>query len=169
MSTTARLVDLRPGSAADLVAVGEIMRAAFDPRFGEAWTVNQCLGMLSLPGVWLTLAYDGEVLTGFALARAVAGDGELLLLAVRPERRTRGVGAALLRSVIVDARDRGASRLHLEVRAENSAIALYRAHDFAKVGERRGYYRGITGQSFDAYTYARELSSPEPDQESCEG
>lgn len=155
---SARLIDLRAGDASDLPEVSALMADAFDPRFGEAWTLNQCLGMLSLAGVWLTLAYDRGRLAGFALARAVAGDGELLLLAVRPAKRGHGIGAALLRSVIADAEARSATRLHLEVRAGNDAVNLYRANGFIKVGERRDYYRGITGQSFDAHTYARELS-----------
>lgn len=158
MSTAPRVIELRPGDAADLPAVVAVMGQAFDPRYGEAWTLNQCLGMLSLGGVWLTLAEQRGVLAGFALARAMAGDGELLLLGVRPALRGRGIGAALLRSVIADAEARDAERLHLEVRAGNDAVHLYRAHGFAKVGERRNYYRGVTGQSFDAHTFSRQLS-----------
>jgi ribosomal-protein-alanine N-acetyltransferase len=158
LSTAPRLTELRAGDATDLPVVAGLMAEAFDPRFGEAWTLNQCLGMLSLAGVWLTLAYDGGRLAGFALARAIAGDGELLLLAVRPPLRGRGIGAALLRSVIADAKSRNTNRLHLEVRAGNDAAHLYRAHGFSKVGERRAYYRGVTGQSFDAHTYSRDLS-----------
>ena len=56
MSTTLNLTELRAGSAADLAQVNAIMQDAFDPRYGEAWTSAQCMGMLSLPGVWLTIA-----------------------------------------------------------------------------------------------------------------
>jgi ribosomal-protein-alanine N-acetyltransferase len=149
-----RVIELRPGSAADLAAVNRVMTEAFDPSFGEAWSSAQCLGMLALPGVWLTLAVDDDMLAGFAMARVVAGDGELLLLAVQPASRRTGIGAALLRAVIADARERAAERLHLEVRAGNSAVALYRAHGFAEVGRRRDYYRGITGRAYDAQTFA---------------
>ena len=38
--------DLRPARA-DLAAVDRVMAAAFDPRFGEAWTRGQCLGVLA--------------------------------------------------------------------------------------------------------------------------
>jgi ribosomal-protein-alanine N-acetyltransferase len=134
------------------------MMDAFDPKYGEAWSSAQCLGMLALPGVWLTLAYDDhETLVGFAMARVVAGDGELLLLAVRPASRGEGIGAALLRAIVADARDRAGERLHLEVRASNGAVALYRAHGFVQVGQRRDYYRGSTGQAYDAHTFALEL------------
>ncbi len=152
-----RFVELRVGAATDLVAVNRVMREAFDPVYGEAWSSAQCLGMLALPGVWLTLAVDDDLLTGFAMARVVAGDGELLLLAVQPDSRGDGIGAALLRSVVADARDRAAERLHLEVRAGNDAVTLYCAHGFAQVGQRRAYYRGHTNQTFDAHTYALDL------------
>ncbi|WP_294336101.1 GNAT family N-acetyltransferase [uncultured Sphingomonas sp.] len=158
MSTAPRLVDLRVGDINDLNSVVHIMNRAFDPHFGEAWSSAQCIGMLALQGVWLTLACEGEALVGFAMARAVAGDGELLLLAVEPERRGRGIGGTLLRSVIADARDRRTERLHLEMRAGNPALALYRAHGFTQVGQRRAYYRGLTGEAFDAHTYAMALA-----------
>ncbi|WP_326525428.1 GNAT family N-acetyltransferase [Sphingomonas sp.] len=153
-----RFVELRAGAATDMAAVAAVMAAAFDPRFGEAWSSSQCLGMLALPGVWLTLARDEDAaVAGFAMARVVAGDAELLLLAVRPPARGRGIGAALLRSVIADARDRDGERLNLEMRAGNSAVALYRAHGFVQVGARRDYYRGSTGERHDAHTYALTL------------
>lgn len=158
MSTTVNYVDLRPGGIADIGAVDAIMREAFDPRFGEAWTRGQCLAIIALPGIWLTMAAVDGVAAGFALARAAADEAELLLLATAPALRRRGVGRALLRAVIADCKDRGIARLHLEVRAGNDAIELYRADGFAKVGERRAYYRGTNGQLFDALTFRREIT-----------
>lgn len=157
MSTAINFTRLRTGGAADLAQVDAVMRAAFDPRFGEAWTQQQCLGMLSLPGVWLTLAETDAGVAGFALSRTTGEEAELLLLATSPEARGRGVGGALLRAVIGEARARGARQLHLEVRAGNDAVRLYRREGFEKVGERRAYYRGRNGDLFDAQTYARDL------------
>lgn len=151
------LTELREGGAGDLAVVASIMHEAFDPRYGEAWTTAQCMGMLSLAGAWLTLAsLDGEDV-GFALARSIARDAELLLLATRPRARGRGVGGALLRATIAEATARGVTNLHLEVRSGNEAVNLYRREGFDKVGERRGYYRGKQGQLFDALTYARKI------------
>jgi ribosomal-protein-alanine N-acetyltransferase len=158
MSQMLHLTELRAGGPQDLLEVNSIMQDAFDPRYGEAWTSSQCMGMLSLPGVWLTIASAGERDVAFALARAIADEAELLLLATRPAARGRGIGGALLRAVIEEARDRGASTLHLEVRAGNEAIQLYAREGFAKVGERRSYYRGKNGQVFDAQTFARQVS-----------
>ena len=152
-----RPIILRTGDARDIDAVEALMKGAFDPRYGEAWTRGQCLGVIAMPGVRLTLALVDGMPTGFALVRAVADEAELLLLAVAPDHRRRGVGAALLRAVTADCTGSGIVSFHLEVRANNDAVRLYLANGFAKVGERRGYYRGKTGQAFDAHTYRKAL------------
>ncbi len=159
MSDVRADVTLVAGSPADIDAVDAVMQAAFDPRYGEAWTKAQCLGMMSLPGVWLVLAQGDAGTVGFALTRAIAGDAELLLLAVRPDARGRGIGRALLRSAIDGARTRGAEQICLEMRANNDATHLYRAEAFVKRGERRQYYAGNDGRRFDAHTYVRSLPS----------
>lgn len=157
MSDALRAVELVTGRATDADAVERVMAAAFDPHWGEAWTRAQCVGILAMPGVWLTLAQvDGDT-GGFALVRAIMDEAELLLIAVAPSQRRRGVAGALLRSLMAECRGRGVKRLHLEVRANNPATALYAAHGFAKIGERRGYYRNRSGEAFDAHTYARDL------------
>lgn len=157
MSRMVNLTELREGGPQDLPAVAKIMQDAFDPRYGEAWTSAQCMGMLSLPGVWLTIASIDEADIGFSLARVAGPEAELLLLATRPAARGRGVGGALLRAVIAEAAHRGVIDLHLEVRAGNDAVRLYRREGFEKVGQRHNYYRGNAGQLFDAQTFSRKL------------
>lgn len=157
MSTTLQMIELRAGGVADLAVIDQVMQQAFDPRYGEAWTRNQCLGILAMSGVWLTIASLDGVPAGFALSRVVADEAELLLLATLPTLRRRGVAAALLSSVINDAITLKAVNLHLEVREGNEAIKLYHRTGFVKVGERRNYYRGNAGQAFNAFTYSRDL------------
>jgi ribosomal-protein-alanine N-acetyltransferase len=157
MSSAPQLVDIVHGGPGDLPVVNAIMGEAFDPRYGEAWTPSQCLGMLALPGVWFCVAWNGGRPAGFAMARAIADEAELLLLAVRPAMRRRGIAAGLLRAIAADARERGAAKLHLEVRANNDAVELYRAQGFEKIGERRDYYRGNDGKLFDAWTFSRRI------------
>jgi len=148
---------LREGGAADITALSRVMDEAFDAAFGEAWTPGQCLGILCLPGVWLTLAEaDGEV-AGFALGRVTVDEAELLLIGVRPAQRRRGIGAALLARAFTLARMQGARRLHLEVRSGNEAEALYRQAGFDQVGRRPAYYRGHDGRQFDALSLAISL------------
>lgn len=150
------VVTLAPGGIADLDAVMNVMDDSFDPRFGEAWTASQCAGLLPMPGVWLILARRYDAVTGFALARAVAGEAELLLLAVRRPDQGRGIGKMLLERFAEEARARGATRLHLEVREGNHALNLYERADFSLVGRRRNYYSGHAGQTYDALTLAKD-------------
>jgi ribosomal-protein-alanine N-acetyltransferase len=152
-------IRIEPGSAADLSAVMRVMEDSFDPAYGEGWTGPQCAGLLPMAGVWLNLAYEGEEIAGFALSRVVAGEAELLLLAVRRSRQRHGIGQLLLNRFTDDARDRGARPLHLEVRDGNPAVRLYKQAGFSQAGRRRNYYSGRDGQLFDALTLAKTLGS----------
>lgn len=151
-------ISLHEIGIADLDEAMIVMDEAFDPEFGEAWTRAQCAGIMSLPGVWLTVARVAGEPAGFALTRVVADEAELLLLGVRPRFRRRGVASALLVAAETDALARGARKLHLEVRAENPAAALYDSAGFAPAGRRAGYYVGLGGQLFDAITLSKLLN-----------
>lgn len=146
------------GGLADLDDLMAVMDESFEPCFGEAWTAPQCAGLLPLPGVWVALARRGGEALGFAMARRVAGEAELLLLAVRRTAQRKGVGRLLLDDFMSSASKAGADRLHLEVRDGNPAINLYQHAGFTVVGRRRNYYRGKDGQTYDALTLACPLS-----------
>jgi len=156
---SAEAIRLVPGKSGDLAAVMTIMNTAFEPRFGEAWTRSQCGGILPMTGVSLMLAHDNgdRQPIGFSLFRTVAGESELLLLAVAPDHQRRGVGRLLLEQFVDHARAAGASRVHLEVRDGNSAVRMYRRAGFEPAGRRPNYYRGSDGRQFDAVTLACAL------------
>ncbi|GAA4748474.1 hypothetical protein GCM10023264_13200 [Sphingomonas daechungensis] len=150
-------LSLTQGNSADLDSVVEIMDSAFDDRFGEAWTRSQCAGILPMPGVKLMVARFAGRPSGFSLHRTIADEAELLLLAVSPEHRRRGIGRMLLGDFLDNSRKLGVGRVHLEVREGNPAVIMYRSAGFALVGRRRKYYRGRFGGEFDALTLSREL------------
>lgn len=151
-------ITIADGTILDLDAVMEVMEDSFDSSYGEAWTTSQCAGLLPMPGVWLCLARDGEITVGFSLSRIVANEAELLLLAVKRSEQGRGIGQLLLQQFIDFAMNKGAARLHLEVRAGNPAVKLYNSHGFKEVGRRRNYYTGRDGQLHDALTLAKSLT-----------
>lgn len=145
----------------DLDRIMAVMEAAFDPAYGEAWTRRQVGDALILPNTHYLLAAqdgdtpaDGESAAGFALSRGTVDEEELLLIAVDPLHRRRGIGDALLGRFVTAARSRGANRLFLEMRDGNPAEALYRRHGFARVGRRKAYYRRGTDGPLDAITFA---------------
>ncbi|NBZ88546.1 GNAT family N-acetyltransferase [Rhodobacteraceae bacterium CYK-10] len=87
---------------------------------------------------------------GFLMAQVVAGEAELLTLAVDPGARRQGIGRALVAGFLAEARARGAESAFLEVAEGNApARALYEGQGFAETGRRRGYYRG-EGRQEDA-------------------
>ena len=156
---TGGTVILSPGGRDDLREVMAVRDDSFDPRFGEAWTMAQCAGLLPLPGVWLTLARENDRVLGFALARLVADEAELLLLAVETANQRRGIGQILLEQFEEEAVGRGAERLHLEVREGNHALNLYEQAGFGLVGRRRDYYCGQKRDKYDALTLAKSAAN----------
>jgi ribosomal-protein-alanine N-acetyltransferase len=152
---SAPTLSVAEGGILDLDAVMTVMEDSFDPAFGEAWTAAQCAGLLPLPGVWLSIAREGDQVIGFALGRVVLKEAELLLLAVRRDGQGRGIGRSLLERFGLVAASRGADKLHLEVRDGNPASRLYRRAGFTEVGRRRNYYTGRDGQIYDALTLVR--------------
>ena len=155
----AEKVRIVAGTSDQLDAVMKVMDAAFGDQFGEAWTRSQLSGILPMSGVSLVVAIEraSECVVGFSLSRTVADESELLLIAVLPGEQRRGVGTLLLEDFVDRARDRGGSRVHLEVRDGNPAIGMYRSAGFSPVGRRRNYYHATSGKRYDAITLACEL------------
>ncbi|MGS0729662.1 ribosomal protein S18-alanine N-acetyltransferase, partial [Shewanella sp. 0m-11] len=85
-------------------------------------------------------------LCGFAILHQIFEDATLMDICVEPRRQGKGYGKMLLKAVIVEAKDKGAEVLLLEVR--QSAIAareLYEKVGFKETGIRKGYYKSDTG------------------------
>jgi len=149
----------------DLDRIMAVMEAAFEPRWGEAWTRRQVADLLTLPSTHYRLVdaaclppADGVDAAGFFLTRHAFDQEELLLVAVRPELRCRGIGASLLELFKNDAKSRGAERVFLEMRHNNPALGLYRAAGFEPLGRRPDYYRLSDGTRLDAITFGCDLS-----------
>ncbi|HKT84692.1 MAG TPA: GNAT family N-acetyltransferase [Novosphingobium sp.] len=141
-----------------------VMSAAFDPFWGEAWNRRQVEDALKLGNTHYFLispdgthAINGEITAGFSLSRTGFEEEELLLLAVMPQYRNRGLGKSLLSSLGYAAQERGARRLLLEMRKDNPAESLYRSFGFYIIGHRPDYYRTSDGQRVDAITFACDL------------
>jgi ribosomal-protein-alanine N-acetyltransferase len=149
----------------DVDRIMAVMHTAFDPEYGEAWNRRQVEDALLLGNCHYLLADaggeepSGEVpaseIAGFTLSRHGFGEEELLLFAVAPRFRRRGVGRRLLERFSLAAQARGARRLLLEMRRGNEAESLYLAHGFQPIGLRPNYYRTLSGPRVDAITFAR--------------
>ncbi|MFZ9394916.1 MAG: GNAT family N-acetyltransferase [Erythrobacter sp.] len=143
-----------------------VMQIAFDPAWREAWNRRQVEDSLAMPNTFALLADEAGQVTsdpadcrkmraaGFVMTRHAPGEEELLLIAVRPEFRRRGIGEALIRQLAQDARARGAERIFLEMRENNPAQGLYRRVGFEPIGRRKAYYLFSDGTRMDAITFA---------------
>jgi len=95
---------------------------------------------------------------GFAMLRLVADEAELMTIAVDRKWRGKGIGRALIAAAFADLMMSSAKKMFLEVAADNAAaIALYRAHGFAEIGRRSGYYPRPDGTPATALVMSRNL------------
>ena len=80
-------------------------------------------------------------IAGYIVARETAGELHINNVAVRREYRRRGIGAALLKRILDEARRRKANAVFLEVRSANQAAqALYEKSGFKAIARRANYY-----------------------------
>lgn len=133
----------------------EALAALHAHGFDEPWSAGQIAGLMTGIG-----GFALHLPEGFILARAVAGESEIITLAVTPAARRKGVARALLQAAITRSVESGSDQMFLEVADDNvPAIALYRAFDFKPVGRRRGYYARTGGApSVDALVMRRALN-----------
>lgn len=139
---------IRPMTRSDLARVVDIAKASLP----EAWALEGFAAELEKPTsiAWVI----GEPVCGFAIASSVAGELEVLAIAVDPSRRRGGTGSALLDALL---RTPGVERFFLEVRASNAAaIALYASVGFVTIDRRVRYY----ADGEDAVVMARSATGP---------
>jgi ribosomal-protein-alanine N-acetyltransferase len=148
----------------DIDRIMGVMATAFDPAYGEAWSRRQVEDSLMIGNCHYLLfdaavdaANGGSEIAGFCLSRSGYEEEELLLFAVDPAYRRKGVGAAMLAAFASEAQARNARRLLLEMRKGNAAESLYRRYGFRTIGQRINYYKAADGSRIDALTFAFEF------------
>lgn len=139
-------------------AIMSVMEAAFDPAYGEAWNRRQVADSLVFANTHFQIAGDlPDEVQGFVLSRSAVDEEELLLIAVHPRHRGKGIGKQLMQDFIDAARTRGVRRVFLEMRAGNPAEVLYRQFGFEQIGLRKDYYRRAKHSPLDAMTFALNI------------
>ncbi|WP_323005732.1 N-acetyltransferase [Pseudorhodobacter sp.] len=100
------------------------------------WSAAEFAALMGGPGVYVL----GDPL-GFVMGRAIAGEAEVLTLAVAPEARRQGVARGLMARFENNALEKHAETAFLEVAEDNSAaIHLYLSLGYTEAGRRRGYF-----------------------------
>ena len=92
---------------------------------------------------------------GYLIARKISDEYEILSLATNKKYRRKGVASELLRDLLIKAKKNKIKKIFLEVSKNNfPAIKMYKKFGFYKTGNRKNYYKTITGFA-DAYVMAK--------------
>ncbi|WP_039001397.1 GNAT family N-acetyltransferase [Falsihalocynthiibacter arcticus] len=119
------------------------------------WSADEFASLLCQKLVFLV-----TVPSGFALGRAIAGEAELLTIAVAPNARRMGAGRTLMDLFENEAIARESTESFLEVAEDNlAALSLYRGVGYRESGLRRGYYRSQSGTILDAQVFRKTIGA----------
>lgn len=112
-----------------------------EKSFTVPWSEDLILDALESPLDRMWVLVEDEYIAGYCNFRVIAGEGELMRIAVAPEARGRGYGRKLMEHLEKDARDHQVEDITLEVRASNeAAIGLYKSRGFQVEAVRKRYY-----------------------------
>ncbi|MDT3685026.1 MAG: ribosomal protein S18-alanine N-acetyltransferase [Pseudorhodoplanes sp.] len=141
-------------SIADAQAIAALHAASFH----RGWSEDEIERLLLDRSILTHRAMVRRRLAGFIMSRIVAGEAEILSVAVDSAQQGRGLAQSLLRLHLGRLAGLGVRTVFLEVDEHNEpAIKLYRRTGFYEVGRRTGYYPdGPSGPS-NALTLRRDL------------
>lgn len=124
-------------TARHLCRVSEIEAACFS----RPWSYQSLESELhNENSLFFVAQEEGEVI-GYIGMQVVLDEGYLFNVAVDSRFRKRGVGSALVETLVTYGKKHNLSFITLEVRESNTpARSLYEAFGFIKVGERKAYY-----------------------------
>lgn len=109
--------------------------------FADAWDAGTFADLLGQDRFVAVGAFDERGLRAYITAYSLAGEFELVNVAVEECFREKGLGGALLAFFLRWANRDGDARVVLEVRSGNSAArALYARSGFVQKGARARYY-----------------------------
>ena len=128
---------IRSASVADLDALERLEALCFS----TPWKRSTLEWFLPDDRHEFLLAVQGETILGYINLLHVMDEGYIGNVAVHPDYRRNGIGAALVKAMLKRSEELELLFATLEVRDSNEpAINLYASHGFESVGRRKGYY-----------------------------
>jgi len=143
---------VREAILADLDSIMSIERRAHEHPWAESIMVRY----LNKPQTVWVLEHE-SLIYAYGVVTVIAGEAELLMIAVHPDSQGNGYGRLLMDFLITHIKARAAERFFLEVRESNlAAISLYESLEFCQSGCRNNYYPTANGRE-DALMYCLEI------------
>jgi ribosomal-protein-alanine N-acetyltransferase len=150
---------IRLAARADAARIAEMSRAYIEHGLGWNWDARRVAHSIAQRETNVAVATMRDDITGFGIMRYRDADAHLLLFAVSPLYRRKGVGTALLQWLETTAITAGVELIWLEARANNTqALAFYRACGYRLLDTMHRYYSGVE----DAVRIGKDLIEAAP-------
>lgn len=131
-------MEIRRSRPDDATAIAEMEENIFNDPWGKKDIFSY---ICSDNGMCFTALDDSGVI-GYILGTKIPPESEIYRIAVREDKRQRGIGYRLLSYALKTERGSGVETVFLEVRSQNlPARALYQAYGFKEIGIRKNYYQ----------------------------
>ena len=122
----------------DLEQIARLEQICFEKG---AWTQKMLADSFSQKNFYGLKICSGEEIIAYIGASFTPWEGEIMIVATKPECRKKGYAQKLISSVLDYARLNGVEKVFLEVRESNDkAISLYKKMGFIQYGTRKKYY-----------------------------
>ena len=134
-------MDIRRSRPDDATEIREMEERIFSDPFSQKDIFSY---ICSDNGMCFTATDDSGVV-GYIVGTKIPPEGEIYRIAVREDKRQRGIGYRLLSYALKTERGSGVETVFLEVRSKNiPARALYKAYGFKEISVRKNYYQNPT-------------------------
>ncbi len=146
---------IRLATRADATRIGEMSRDYIERGLNWNWDSRRVSYSIAQRDTNVAVATVAADIAGFGVMRYHDSDAHLMLFAVRPTWRRKGVGTALLGWLEATAVTAGVELIWLEARAGNTeALAFYRARGYRLLDTMHRYYSGVE----DAVRVGKDLT-----------
>ncbi|MEP6943764.1 MAG: GNAT family N-acetyltransferase [Betaproteobacteria bacterium] len=137
------VIELRLAGSSDARPIAVMSRDFIETGLGWSYPPQRIAALLREPDTVCLIARHGGTLAGFGIMSFGDEHAHLVLLAVRPALRRRGVGRRVVEWLTQSTMTAGLVSVHVEMRAQNTdAQAFYRTLGFSETLRLAGYYRG---------------------------
>lgn len=126
--------------------------------FYKGWEKKDFQAFLKDPFTFGLKIKEEKNFCGYVLWREIAPEAEILALVISPLFQRQGMGNLLLTTLFERLREKGISKLFLEVAEDNkSAQSFYRKNGFALLGKRENYYLRPNNKLVNALNFVKIL------------